>query len=286
MYQTYPLEPPAGVQLQLLSPQIGAQISGLDLSRLDQYQMTWLRGALLRHQVLFFRAQALSPISLLQLGLGLAGAPYRHPLFSQNSREGVGYELDSRQGLHQSPDWHPDVPFAATLPAVSIVQGVSVPDLGGDGVWVNTAGGYLSLPLKWQYLVQQLAGIHRREFAQARRIHSALHPLVHQHPETGAYHLLLGEFLTCLHGLESTTAASLLNELQASVLLPEYQVRWQWRDDDLVICDNRATMHRTEADYGGAIRHLRWLPCGQYQPQALKPKTSGLEALLSFKPAH
>ena len=74
------------------------------------------------------------------------------------------------------------------------------------------------------------------------------------HPETSQRSLLLGGFARTVLGFTAQASRDLIRLLQDYITKPEHTVRWQWREGDLAIWDNRATQHYAIADYGTAHR--------------------------------
>jgi taurine dioxygenase len=81
--------------------------------------------------------------------------------------------------------------------------------------------------------------------------------VVHVHPETNERALLLGHFVKRFAGLPGSESARLFELLQHRVTRLENTVRWQWRQDDVAIWDNRATQHYAVNDYGNQPRVVR-----------------------------
>jgi taurine dioxygenase len=95
----------------------------------------------------------------------------------------------------------------------------------------------------------------------------AEHPVVRTHPETGEKVLFVNAFtthFTNFHTPEnvrfgqdySPGASQLLNYLISQALIPEYQVRWRWKPNDIAIWDNRAVQHYAVMDYPPCHRRM------------------------------
>ena len=83
------------------------------------------------------------------------------------------------------------------------------------------------------------------------------HPVVRIHPETGERVLLAGIFVKRLVGFTAKQSQAVLALLQEYIIRPENCVRWRWEPGDVAMWDNRATQHRSVADFGDQPRHLR-----------------------------
>ena len=85
----------------------------------------------------------------------------------------------------------------------------------------------------------------------------ASHPLAIRHPDTGRRCLYLSEgYTSSIEGLPPDEGEALLESLRGHVLRPEFQYRHVWQEGDLLIWDNRATLHRATFDYALPKRRL------------------------------
>ena len=141
-----------------LGPYIGAQVSNLDVSRpLSDAQFEQLYHGLLRHQVLFLRDQKITPEQHRALAIRF-GDLHIHPVYPH--AEGVEeiIVLDTHQDNPPDNDnWHTDVTFIDTPPAIALLASKVLPESGGDTLWTSGIAAYeaLSEPFK-----QLLAGLH------------------------------------------------------------------------------------------------------------------------------
>lgn len=134
-----------------LGPHIGAQISGLDVTRpLSDNQFEQLYHAVLRHQVVFLREQAITPHQQRALALRF-GDLHIHPVYPH--AEGVEEIIVLDTHNDNPPDndnWHTDVTFIDTPPAGAILAAKQLPDSGGDTLWASGIAAFeaLSAPLR------------------------------------------------------------------------------------------------------------------------------------------
>ena len=274
------LNPPSTApELELdIAPQagrIGAEVRGLRLSgSLPAATFAAIKQALYRHKVLFFRGQQQLDDAGQQAFGRLFGELVDHPTVP--SKDGTQIlELDSQHG-GRANSWHTDVTFEAAYPQVSILRAVTLPPYGGDTVWANTAAAYEGLPEHLKLLADRLWAVHSNDYDYAATradidptrlahhqkvfvssVFEAEHPVVHVHPETGERALLLGHFIKRISGVSSAESARLFEILQNRVIGLENTVRWNWRQDDVAIWDNRATQHYAINDYGNQPRVVR-----------------------------
>ncbi|KAH0434493.1 TauD/TfdA family dioxygenase [Paraburkholderia fungorum] len=268
------------LDIQPVTGRIGAEIRGVCLSgQLEPATVEAIRAALLRHKVIFFRGQAHLQDSDQEAFARLLGEPVSHPTVPVV--EGTDYllELDSHRG-GRANSWHTDVTFVDAYPQASILRGVTIPEVGGDTVWANTATAYDDLPPPLKALAEQLWAVHSNEYdyasygnvgergrdAEALKRYREVfvstryeteHPVVRVHPETGEKTLILGHFVKNFVGLTPSASAHVLELLQAYVTRLENIVRWRWQAGDVAIWDNRATQHYAVNDYGDAHRVVR-----------------------------
>jgi len=187
-------------------------------------------------------------------------------------------ELDADRG-GRNARWHTDVTFVAEPPAASILVGDVVPEWGGDTLWADLRSAYATLSPPLRDLVDGMRAVHRisplaywgepfdtalsrddaRElFEQAAEVPPVVHPVVRVHPVTGARGLFVNPgFTSHIVGLSRIESDLLLQLLFAHATQPELVMRHRWRPGDVVIWDNRATMHYAADDYGATDRRMR-----------------------------
>ena len=269
---------PAGtIQIHPLTEHIGAQIDGVRVGAdLDPQQIAEIRGALLRHRVVFFRDQLHADDAAQRAFAEQLGTVTRpHPTVAGDGDSVL--PIDSHYGKASS--WHTDVTFIDRVPAISILRAVTLPPYGGSTIWANTVHAYQSLHPALQALAERLWAVHSNlyDYAAERdetRIggidvkeqsyrdefrhmeFETEHPLVRVHPETGERALLLGHFVRRLVGLSTHDSQDLFNLLQRHVTKLNNTVRWNWRPGDIAMWDNRSTQHYAVDDYADAPRLL------------------------------
>jgi alpha-ketoglutarate-dependent taurine dioxygenase len=264
------------LRIRRVAGSLGGEVEDLKLSpELDAETVELLNAALVRHKVLFFRGQTQLDDASHQAFGARFGRTVAHPTVPSPTGTKL-FELDASKGGGRADSWHTDVTFVDAFPKISILRGVKIPAYGGDTVWANTALAYERLPAQLQQLADQLWAVHsndydygadrvqveeerlnhhRKVFVSA--VYEAEHPVVHVHPVSGERALLLGHFVKKLVGLSSTESARIFELLQNRVIRLENTVRWNWRQDDVAIWDNRATQHFAINDYGNQPRLVR-----------------------------
>ncbi|WP_129843717.1 TauD/TfdA family dioxygenase [Streptomyces sp. RFCAC02] len=258
-----------------LNGRIGAVISGARLGGdLPAATVAAVRAAVLAHKVVFFRDQHHLDEESHEAFGRLLGAPVAHPTVpSADGRYALPIDSDFGGRANQ---WHTDVTFVPAYPAFSILRAVTIPPYGGNTLWSNTAAAYADLAEPLRTLADSLRAVHSNAYdyvaahpeadgeqlRRYREIFTAVrfrteHPVVRVHPETGERVLLLGNFVQHITGLPSKDSRLLIDLFQAHVERPENTVRWQWREGDVALWDNRATQHYGVDDSDDHRRSLR-----------------------------
>jgi taurine dioxygenase len=252
-YRTIAVEP--------LTPTIGAEVSGVDLSQpLDAVQQAEIHAAFLRHLVLFFRDQ--QPLTAgAQIRFGrLFGPLHVHPAAPQveGHPEVMVVRTDKDSKTNNGEDWHSDVSCDVEPPLGSILQVRVLPSFGGDTLFASMYAAYDDLSPAAKALLGGLVAVHESEHFYRGRYGeettkpypSAEHPVIRTHPETGRQAIFVNRiFTTRLRGLEPAESRALLEFLFAHVENPYYQVRFRWRENDVAFWDNRCAQHIALWDY-------------------------------------
>ena len=144
-----------------VSPALGADVSGVDLSQIDEAGVEALYRALIEHQVLFLRDQHLSPVDHAAFGrrFGELGARHHSYVTHPDSEDVV--VLDWQPGDRpDAAEWHSDMTFTAEPPFASILQAVIVPPVGGDTLWASMYSVYDRLDPGFRRDLESLSASH------------------------------------------------------------------------------------------------------------------------------
>ncbi len=255
------------IDIRPVNPCLGAYVSGVDLKRpLDKADRDAIEAALLRHHVLFFRDQDISPDEHLAFArqFGKIDVPPFRPKYGENPEMIV---LDQQAPKGEGADeWHSDNTFAAEPPMGSILRAVKLPSLGGDTLWANMHAAYEALSAPIRRLVDELEAVHditkplRRAIAAGHSDANlaevqaqwppVVHPVARTHPVTGRKALFVnGNSTTQIVGLSERESESLLRLLIDHVRDPVFQVRFQWDLHSVAFWDNRSVQHYAVPDY-------------------------------------
>jgi taurine dioxygenase len=259
----------AKFSVQVLTPTIGAVVQGIDLSRqLGDDEIAQIRAALLRHKVIFFEDQHITPVQHRDFAARF-GPLHTHPLYPGVPEAPEMFILDNHAGNPTDNDaWHTDVTFIETPPLGAILYAKLLPAEGGDTCWANMQAAYEGLSKPLQRFLAELDAVHdfNRGFPQGGQVAKqagkdkagkaleehppVIHPVVRTHPETGADGLFVNYgFTDRIKGLRRNESAALLNMLFVHIQQPEFQVRWRWKPNSIAFWDNRVTQHYAVNDY-------------------------------------
>lgn len=270
------------MQVEKLAEALGAEIRGVDLSQPIAPQLfARIRAAWLEHMVLRFRGQQLTEGQLLAFsrnfgeldppGPNPLGRPFLpdHPEMNVISNiKGGGVPIG---GLGDGEAiWHADMTYVERPPMAAILYAIEIPPAGGDTYWANMVLAYATLPAALKRRVEGLEAVHDatynsagamrngyKEVTDPRTAPGARHPLVRTHPETERRSLFLGRRRNSyIVGLELEESERLLDELWRHATQPKFTWRQQWRVGDVMVWDNRCTLHRRDAFDPGARRLL------------------------------
>ena len=262
------------LEIEPLAPALGARLHGIDVNHLDDDALAAVHRALLDHEVIVLRAPELTTDQQLALAHRF-GDTEVHAFFPNL---GPGYErvsvLDSDAGTKASM-WHTDETFLDEPPMGTVLHAQIIPPVGGDTCWASQTAAYhaLSVPMK-RYLDGMLAEhslsrvdllVYQNGNADAEATgakfalgRSAQHPVVRTHPETGHKALFVNPTYTrFLVGVPWDESEAVLALLYRHQIKEEFVYRHHWQEGDLVIWDNRCTLHIALADFTGRRRMHR-----------------------------
>ena len=258
------------IEVRPLSPCIGAEIRGVDLSKpLERGTFEEIHRAFLAHKVLFFRGQDLTREQHLAFARRF-GELEIHPFAkSQPDHPEVMVIQHGPDNRGHENTWHSDVTWRQAPSLGSVLRAIEVPELGGDTLFADMQAAYLGLGDALQRLldgltaVHDFAGVFGRGLAPAAftemraKYPPAEHPVVRTHPETGRKGLYVNAaFTTGIQGMKREESRGLLELLYRQAAIPEYQCRFRWEKDSIAFWDNRACQHYAVSDYWPKVRHM------------------------------
>jgi len=258
-----------------LTPSIGAIISEVSLNKdLNSETIEQIYSALIKHQVIFFRDQNISPESHLKLAESLGEIDPGHPVYPHvEGHQSIVLLKNDENNKPDTNDWHKDLTFKPNPPFASILHGVKVPKVGGDTLWASMSAAYDKLPNGWKAHLEELEAIHdmgtfRNDFYKEggidsvnnalKKVGSAVHKVIETHPISGLKYLNVNQSFTRNIVNESQGPSDhILQFLFQHISKPEFQVRFHWEDNSVAIWDNRITQHYAVFDYLPEFRHMQ-----------------------------
>lgn len=252
-----------------LNPALGAVVEGIDLREpLSDSNRDAIEQALLRHQVLFFRDQPLTPRQQAAFAARF-GELHIHPIYPNIPEQPQVLVLDTAvTDVRDNAIWHTDVTFLETPALGAVLAAKTLPPYGGDTLWASSSAAFDALSKPMQKLLDGLTALHdltrsfplerfgatQEELARyeeaKRKNPPRPHPVVRTHPVTGRKGLFVNDgFTTRINELEPAESDALLRFLFAHSTRPEFSLRWRWRENDVAFWDNRITQHYAVDDY-------------------------------------
>lgn len=252
-----------------LSSALGAQISGIDLSReISTEQRDAVEQALLKHQVLFFREQPINPQQQAAFAARF-GDLHIHPIYPNVPETPQVLVLDTAvTDVRDNAMWHTDVTFLPTPALGAVLSAKQLPTYGGDTLWASGIAAYAALSEPLKQLLDGLTATHDftksfplerfgttpedfQRWETTRRDNPPLsHPVIRTHPVSGRKSLFVNDgFTTRINELSDTESEAILKLLFAHATRPEFTIRWRWQENDVAFWDNRVTQHYAVDDY-------------------------------------
>tara|TARA_B110000305_G_scaffold32548_1_gene31672 strand:- start:81 stop:923 length:843 start_codon:yes stop_codon:yes gene_type:complete len=263
------------IKVSPLTPSIGAEITNVLLNDgLSSNDIEEVYSALIKHQVIFFRDQNMSPESHLRLAESLGEIDPGHPVYPHvEGHQSIVLLKNDVNNRPDTNDWHKDLTFKPSPPFASILHAVKVPKVGGDTLWASMSAAYDQLPDGWKDQLTGLEAIHdmgtfRNDFYKEgginsvndalKSVGSAVHKVIETHPISGLKYLNINQSFTRNIVNESQGPSDhILQFLFKHMQKPEFQVRFKWQDNSVAIWDNRITQHYAVCDYLPNFRHMQ-----------------------------
>ncbi len=250
-----------------VTPALGAEITGVDLTRLDDDTFAAIFDAFVRHSVIFFPDQPELTVDEHAVFARRFGPIHVHPferLAGRSSGDLAGLltiRTTAESTVAAGNRWHSDVSCDDEPPQASILQLHEVPAVGGDTLFASLYAAYeaLSDPMK-RYLDGMTARhtgeeSYRKVFkvttldpgATWPEVH---HPVVRRHPDSGRPVLYVDrEFTHSINDLPKEEGRALLAFLLDHTERVDFQCRFRWRPNAVAVWDNRCVLHHAMWDY-------------------------------------
>jgi taurine dioxygenase len=263
------------IQVRPLGGALGAEVTGVDLAQAatDGSLFAEVHRAFLDNLVLVFPDQNITPTEQVA--------------FTERFGEVIGHPLKSRRHLEEAPAvhalenfpghrggrndwWHSDISFGEVPPMASLLYGLEVPEGYGDTMFCNMYAAWAQLSAGLREMLGDLSAMHSAETLAARNDGGenneqglshlpppVAHPVARTHPETGRIALYVNAYFTKRFAdMSEAESKPLLEFLLAQATRSENVYRHRWRQRDVVMWDNRCSMHYGVLDYDETQRRI------------------------------
>ncbi|MGE0765944.1 MAG: TauD/TfdA dioxygenase family protein [Hyphomicrobiaceae bacterium] len=259
------------LEIRQLHPLFVAEVHGVALDRLDDETRMSLGEAIDRYSVLVFHGQSLDDDQLLALGhrFGSIAAPRNHRVERRLKHAEIAdvSNLDAKNDFRGRADhrrldalgnqlWHSDASFRPISGELSMLFAHIVPPKGGDTEFADLRAAYDDLDTETKLSIDGLTAVHsifhsrgqlgHTEYTEAERqsLPDVHHPIVRTHPGSGRKTLYLGAHASHVVGWPMPEGRLLIRDLMERATRERFTYAHRWQVGDLVIWDNRCTLHR------------------------------------------
>lgn len=232
------------LDIRPISGALGAEIRGLSCEQVDERVAAQLSDALSTHLVLALPGLAPSVEAFRDLGARF-GELEIHPYVPKVDEAVPEVVILDSEESPKADVWHTDVTFSTNPPIAAMLHMVDGPDFGGDTMWINTFEIYDSLSDPLKAMLDGLTCTHH----DARGKLQAEHPVVRLDPESGRKALFVNkQFSRRIPQLSRPESQMLLSHLFRWQEQVRFSCRWRWSTGDVVIWDERFTIHSVVDD--------------------------------------
>lgn len=237
-------------QIKKLAGALGAEITGPDISNVNEQDIDALEALLIEHLVIFLPDQSPTVQAHIDFGRHF-GKLEGHPNLSGDSDLPPElFQLTASQG-GVADEWHTDLTFQEQPALMSILHMMKCPETGGDTMWTSLYAAYDELSEPMKNLCDGLTALHDA-LPHNHPEQTSIHPVVRVHPVTRRKALYVNEHFTRrIVEMNATESDALLGYLTNWVSNPRFTVRYTWQPGTICIWDNRCTQHFVLNDFVG-----------------------------------
>jgi len=262
------------VETQALHPLFAAEMRGVDLrnapdpamckaidAAMDEYAVLVLRDQRLDDEQQLAVGRALGTLEDMPAQVGMEKQRLKHRELVDISNLEIDDTLlpaDDRRRMFNLGNqlWHSDSSFKSTPAKYSMLHARVIPPSGGETEFADMRAAWDALPAATRELIAPMVCEHSLiysrallgfdAFTESERAGFAPVPqrLVRRHPGSGRQSLFLAAHIGTIHGMQRPEAMMLIRNLTEHATQRQFVYRHEWRVHDLVIWDNRCTMHR------------------------------------------
>ena len=265
-----------------LGPGFAAELRGVTLADVANDDATYkaVRAAFEEHSVLLFRGQEISGEGQLAFSarfgppevtkVGSLGTGTNFVILTTIGDDGKVVPEDHRYAMRNKANqlWHTDSSFKAVPALTSVLSARTIPDHGGETEFVSTRLAFERLPPKTQKKLESSFAWHHYGHSRAKIAPGLATPeeldalpprcwrLVWRNPVNGRGALYIASHTYAIEGMEPAAGAKLIEDLTAAATAPGATYEHKWRSGDVIMWDNRATMHRGRPWPGNEARYM------------------------------
>ena len=267
------------IEIRSLGPQVGAEVTGVDVRTMDDATFDLMYRTWLASNVLVVRDQQLDMEQYLRYSRRFGPVEEhptkstRHPEYPEVLVLGVNKfrpdgTLDMAIYRRGAEGWHTDGSYNAKPFKATQLYALAIPSRGGDTFFASTYASFDAMPAALRKHLENLKGAYiygGRKNATAlldeedRHRAPVLHSFIRTHPETGRKALYFDpNKILYVDGLKEDASDALIEELKGYMVQPNAEYCHKWRKGDIVIWDNRCAYHRAAGDYPPEEDRIHW----------------------------
>lgn len=266
------------------SPKIGAEIQGVNVKGMDNATFRAVYQAFLDYIVIVIRGQDLSEQDFIDFSARFGEIkPHmtkkaHHPRYPElmlmdnrilDTRTGEQTKTASPLLVRVGNVWHTDTSYEYVTAKVTGMYAINVPSVGGDTLFTNMYAAYDALPDTLKQKLEGRAATHiygGRLKRQQDRLEEenknrapAIHPMTPVHPETGRRSLYFndGQIMNII-GFDQAESDAVIADLAQRTASEDGDYRHKWQRGDVVIWDNRCSIHCATGNYPANERRTNW----------------------------
>lgn len=275
------------ISINAITPDFVAEIYDVDLAKPSAEDLHAVKQAFWKYAVLVFPEQKLTPQQHVDFAQQFGPIEMDRVLAAENAdprlgaafadisnlnREGKIWDKDSRQRMYKEGNklWHTDSSFKYKPGLCSLLYSTKIVPIGGHTEFADQRAAYDALSPAMKQKLDGLIAMHAIEYSrkrtgfahfeesEAKRLPPVPQLLVRTIPESGRKSLYIASHIGAIKGMEATAAEALFQQLLAHVTQRQFVHTHRWRVNDLVMWDNRCTLHRgTDFDDMRFVRDMR-----------------------------
>jgi alpha-ketoglutarate-dependent 2,4-dichlorophenoxyacetate dioxygenase len=268
-------------------PDFVGEVSGIDLRQpITAAQAAEIDAGMNQYAVLVFRDQAIDDDQQLEFTRHFGPLETATGDIAQGAERRLRMEINDISNVDKNNEvlarddrkrlfslgnmlWHSDSSFKPTPAKYSLLSARVIPDHGGNTQFADMRAAWDTLDAETQALVRDMVCDHSQLYSRGllgftdftadeeRKFAPVPQRLVRRHPGTGRLSLFLSAHAGTIHGMPTPEARALLRDLNEHATQRERVHAHVWRNHDLVMWDNRATMHRARRYPADQVRDLR-----------------------------